>query len=272
MDAFQVSPNKVIDSEQKLRTIIPAYSHILDKRIRPALDHYCFEIIGHASLLVFASSGAYPIDIFHQSQVKILDDKTIQIQCKRAAQNRGDIFASLYFLIPGVGHGLRVNGRLCKHKDTLVLSVLGAYTHCARAAARSELWRDRSINPSDIKTPETFIEASPYLLIKTMNSAFETELSPRGDHAGFVQLLNPNTVFIPERPGNKVAISLRNILKMKDIELLMLVPGSSMTMRVLRSKFYASTKTGLYHLKCHKSQVYSFIIPSFSEMTRQCLR
>ena len=40
----------------------------------------------------------------------------------------------------------------------------------------------------------------------------ETELSPRGDPNCVAKVLEQGQILIPERPGNKVAISLRNIL------------------------------------------------------------
>jgi predicted pyridoxine 5'-phosphate oxidase superfamily flavin-nucleotide-binding protein len=73
---------------------------------------------------------------------------------------------------------------------------------------------------------------SPYALLKTINHAEHTELSPRGDEPGFIQHINNNTIFMPERPGNKVAVSLRNIIQNPNIELLVMVPGYSQTQNI----------------------------------------
>jgi len=231
--------NQKITSETQLRKIISAYPKILDKRVRFELDHYCREFISFSTLIVSAYHlSNYPMVPLTHKDVVVLDSKTIMLSLD-SFLNLGDasIYASLYFLVPGVGHGLRVNGQFEKQKDSkVVFKVTTAYLHCARAAARAELWRDHQSksqfeNNKKI-SPEEFISASPYLLMKTTNEMGETELSPRGDQAGFVHLIEEDCLFIPERPGNKVAVSLRNILKNGKVELLFFLPGTDYIMNV----------------------------------------
>jgi predicted pyridoxine 5'-phosphate oxidase superfamily flavin-nucleotide-binding protein len=57
-----------------------------------------------------------------------------------------------------------------------------------------------------------FIERSPFICIATSDPAGNCDLSPRGDPNGFVRILDERTLLIPERPGNKLADSLRNML------------------------------------------------------------
>jgi PPOX class probable FMN-dependent enzyme len=57
-------------------------------------------------------------------------------------------------------------------------------------------------------------------------------VSPRGDPRGFVQILDDVTLLIPERPGNRIADSLRNILANPHVGLLFFIPGVSDTFRV----------------------------------------
>lgn len=232
MSVFNSVISGNIKSEKELRKVVPHYPKILDKRIIQQLDHYCLEIIEHARLAVIAcSEDELPIRILHHSQLSIQDDETIKLILTSPAPTIVSR-ASLYFLIPGVGHGLRVNGELKVTDSFGELSIKGAYTHCARAAARSNLWLESKQSQIDITDIESFISQSSYLFIKTMNKLGETELSPRGDQLGFVQLINQNTLFIPERPGNKVAISLRNILQNPSVELLMIIPGQTSFLRV----------------------------------------
>jgi len=58
------------------------------------------------------------------------------------------------------------------------------------------------------------------------------DVSPRGDPAGFVHVLDPNTVVIPDRPGNNRLDSLSNIISNPSVGLLFLVPGFDDTLRV----------------------------------------
>jgi uncharacterized protein len=77
-----------------------------------------------------------------------------------------------------------------------------------------------------------FIERSPFVCVATSSTAGDCDLSPRGDPAGFVRILNERTLLIPERPGNRLADSLRNMLANPHIGLLFIVPGVTDTLRV----------------------------------------
>jgi len=77
-----------------------------------------------------------------------------------------------------------------------------------------------------------FIERSPLVCIATSDLAGRCDLSPRGDPAGFVRILDDRTLLMPERPGNRLADSLRNLLVNPHIGLLFIVPGVTDTLRV----------------------------------------
>lgn len=77
-----------------------------------------------------------------------------------------------------------------------------------------------------------FVERSPFVCVATSDAAGNCDLSPRGDPAGFVRILNERTLLIPERPGNRLADSLRNMLANPRIGLLFFIPGVTDTFRV----------------------------------------
>ncbi len=77
-----------------------------------------------------------------------------------------------------------------------------------------------------------FIERSPFVCIATSDLSGNCDLSPRGDPAGFVRILDDHTLLMPERPGNRIADSLRNMLANPHIGLLFVVPGVTDTFRV----------------------------------------
>lgn len=87
---------------------------------------------------------------------------------------------------------------------------------------------------SDRLNPMTrlFIERSPLVCVATSDAAGQCDLSPRGDPAGFVRILDDRTLLLPERPGNRIADTLRNLLANPHIGLLFLVPGVTDTFRV----------------------------------------
>ena len=47
---------------------------------------------------------------------------------------------------------------------------------------------------------QSFIRRSPFLCIGTQNPNGKADVSPRGDPAGFVKILDPQTIAIPDRP------------------------------------------------------------------------
>lgn len=77
-----------------------------------------------------------------------------------------------------------------------------------------------------------FIERSPFLCLSTSGAEGSCDVSPRGDPSGFVRILDDATLLIPERPGNRLADSLRNILGNPHVGLLFLIPGVGDSFRV----------------------------------------
>src|SRR5258706_2573863 len=77
-----------------------------------------------------------------------------------------------------------------------------------------------------------FIERSPFVCVATVSEDGGLDVSPRGDPAGFVRILDERTLLIPERPGNKIADSLTNVIATGRIALLFLVPGVGDSFRV----------------------------------------
>jgi PPOX class probable FMN-dependent enzyme len=77
-----------------------------------------------------------------------------------------------------------------------------------------------------------FIEASPFLCVGTASPDGGLDVSPRGDPAGFVKILDERTLLLPDRPGNRIADTLTNLLADDRIALLFLIPGVGDTFRV----------------------------------------
>ena len=77
-----------------------------------------------------------------------------------------------------------------------------------------------------------FIARSPFVLIASSNARGHVDVSPKGDAAGFVQVLDDATLAIPDRPGNRRADTFTNVLENPKVGLIFLVPGKSETLRV----------------------------------------
>ena len=82
-----------------------------------------------------------------------------------------------------------------------------------------------------VEPGRAFIEASPFLILATA-SENGVDCSPKGDAPGFVQLLDENTLLIPDRPGNKRVDGMKNILQNSKVGIIFMIPGSGVTYRV----------------------------------------
>jgi predicted pyridoxine 5'-phosphate oxidase superfamily flavin-nucleotide-binding protein len=243
-------------SDLQLRKIIPTHASLLDKRIQPTLDFFSSEYMNKACIAILGSSShdIPMIPICYQSSFTIKDDTHIELDNLNFNNvintNKQPCHASLFIIVPGIGHSLRINGELnIINSQQAIFNIKGVYFHCSRASVRSDFWKPRSINQQvnqqeNLITEDNIISQSPYALLKTQNTIGKTEISPRGDEIGFIKVLNNTTLFMPERPGNKVAVSLRNIIECPAVELLFMVPGSAYTLNV-KGQAYVSTQPEL---------------------------
>jgi len=77
-----------------------------------------------------------------------------------------------------------------------------------------------------------FISLSPFLCIGTSGADSKADVSPRGDPPGFVQVLDPNTIAIPDRPGNNRLDTFSNVLQNPNVGILFMIPGIDETLRI----------------------------------------
>ena len=77
-----------------------------------------------------------------------------------------------------------------------------------------------------------FIRRSPFLVLATADAQGNEDASPKGDGPGFVAVEDEHTLLIPERKGNRLMFSLRNILANPNVGIIFLVPGTDETFRV----------------------------------------
>jgi len=77
-----------------------------------------------------------------------------------------------------------------------------------------------------------FIELSPFLVLATARADGLGDASPKGDHPGFVQVLDDKTLAIPDRPGNNRLDSMENLLVNPSVGLIFFIPGVDETLRI----------------------------------------
>jgi PPOX class probable FMN-dependent enzyme len=76
------------------------------------------------------------------------------------------------------------------------------------------------------------IASSPFVLVASCNAQGAVDVSPKGDPAGFVHVLDDHTLAIPDRPGNRRADTFVNLLENPGVGLIFLIPGKLETLRV----------------------------------------
>ena len=84
------------------------------------------------------------------------------------------------------------------------------------------------LDPIDVQ----WIGHSPFCLLATSAADGTCDVSPKGDPAGFVHVLDGRTLAVPERPGNRRVDGYRNVLANPHVGLIFLVPGRGDTLRV----------------------------------------
>jgi len=77
-----------------------------------------------------------------------------------------------------------------------------------------------------------WIAAARFVALATSDASGRCDVSPKGDPAGFVHVLDDQTLVVPERPGNRRVDGYVNVLANPHVGLLFLIPGRTDTLRV----------------------------------------
>lgn len=77
-----------------------------------------------------------------------------------------------------------------------------------------------------------WIERAPFILMASGDAAGNMDISPKGDPAGFVKVLDDQTFAIPERIGNNRGDTFYNLIENPGIAVLFIVPGRKEVLRV----------------------------------------
>ena len=77
-----------------------------------------------------------------------------------------------------------------------------------------------------------FIKLSPLCFLASVGQDGIPDVSPRGGANGFVRVVDPNTLYLPDRPGNNRLDSLSNILSNAGVSLIFVIPGFNECLRV----------------------------------------
>ncbi|MFI6553744.1 2Fe-2S iron-sulfur cluster-binding protein [Streptomyces griseus] len=231
-----------LSSAAEVEAVIGRPAAMITRKQIGFLDAGCREVLAHSPVAAFGHRGA---DGAARTTfvggapgfARVHSSKRFSFAVPGPAVAHGPV--SLFFLLPGVGEVLRVNGTASalRNGETAV-DVTEAYVHCAQAVIRSGLWepppaRPRAAEPVPGKGPLTgpgvrdFLAASPFLALSTWDADSGGDTSPRGERETVAGVLDGRTLVLADRRGNKRADSLHNLLQDDRLSLAALVPGRS---------------------------------------------
>ncbi len=169
-----------IESLEQLESLYPDPQGRAVIKVIDSLDPHCRKFISLSPFVVIGTTGAHTADVSPKGGepgfVKPHDDRTLLIPDWHG-NNRLDSYRNLFespqvgliFLIPGVRETLRVNGTAEIRDDTdlrasfemrgklprtvMLVQVVEAFLHCAKAIMRSRLWEpDARIDRTSLPT------------------------------------------------------------------------------------------------------------------------
>lgn len=141
-------------------------------------------------------------------------------------------------MVPGWKETLRINGRVGGGGGVVGIVVEEAFVHCGKAMIRSDLWASappvRGVIPTDpAPLPRvegelaSFLAAAPFAVVGSCDAAGGVDTSPKGDPTGVLHVLDPATVALGERPGNRRTDTFHNLVDRPEVVALALRPGDT---------------------------------------------
>lgn len=88
------------------------------------------------------------------------------------------------------------------------------------------------VRPELAEVDREWLAAASLLFMATADERGNLDVSPKGDPAGFVKVLDAATLAIPDRPGNRRVDGFHNLLADPHIGLVFLIPGRGDTLRI----------------------------------------
>jgi PPOX class probable FMN-dependent enzyme len=98
--------------------------------------------------------------------------------------------------------------------------------------AEPSLWVSNKVIDHVDALSARFIAASPLIIVSSTREDGALDMTPRGDPPGFVKVINPGLIAIPDRPGNKRMDTHENIFRNPNVGLIFIIPGHRDTLRL----------------------------------------
>ncbi len=119
---------------------------------------------------------------------------------------------------------------------------------------------------------EEFINRAPFFLIATADGEGNCDVSPKGDPAGGIRILDARTLVIPDRAGNRRVDGHRNLLENPHIGLIFMIPNVDETVRVNGRGFITNEPELLASLAIQGREPNLAIVVEIDEVYMHCAR
>ena len=116
-----------------------------------------------------------------------------------------------------------------------------------------------------------WIEASRFVVISTVGPE-GTDASPRGDDNSVVEILDDQTVLLPDWFGNNRIDSLRNIVRDERVSLMFMIPSSTNVVRINGTAIVTTDPATCARFEKKGKLPRSVVVMSIGEMYFQCAK
>lgn len=131
--------------------------------------------------------------------------------------------------------------------------------------------KDKVLQTLD-KHAVNFIKTSPFLIMSTVSAEGQMDASPRGGQAGFVKIIDKNTIIIPDSKGNNRLDSLSNIIETESVGMIFLIPGVDETLRINGKAQISASPEYLTLFKSENNLPKVCIVVSIEELFLHCAK
>ncbi|WP_433688651.1 pyridoxamine 5'-phosphate oxidase family protein [Micromonospora carbonacea] len=240
-----VTPHRLTTVDEVEAVVGRPASMVMLKQIA-ALDEGCRAVLARCPIAAFGYRDADGVSRTTfiggtPGFVRVRSPTRVSFSLPEPGDPRGPV--SFFFLLPGVGEILRLNGSVAARRTAATtVDIEEVWVHCAQAVLRSRLWQPPAPAEPAVVVPgdgplcrpgvAEFLAAARFLALSTWDGRGGSDTSPRGDRQAVARILDGRTLVIPDRRGNRRADTLHNLLRDDRLSLAALVPGRSEVLHV----------------------------------------
>lgn len=154
--------------------------------------------------------------------VKVIDKNTLALNPSLLRSNRDDIFWQNILSSSSVGalfidlltrRRYRVNGSITKEANLYIIHVEQAYPNCPKYIQRRDVIFDGSTKSGSEKELREWVAQCDTFFVASGSETGDLDVSHRGGKPGFIELVDNNTLRIPDYNGNSMFNTLGNFLQ-----------------------------------------------------------